>query len=385
MPPEDDEVIQKFSGSVKYIVKVLVSGGTGAMGGYLVKILADAGAYVDVTTRQKRDSQNENVKYIQGDAHDISFMRPLLEKSSYDSVIDFMIYNTNQFREHYEMLTGNTKHYMFFSSSRVYADSDSPIKESSPRLLDVCEDKKYLETDEYALTKARQENILMNGRASNWTIIRPYITYSNERLQLGVYEKERWLYRAIHGRPVVFSRDIAERYTTMTYGHDVAGAIAELAGNRNAFGQVYHITGDDSLRWSDIAEIYKEVFAKVTGREMKIEYIDRAIDDTAQWKYDRLYDRIFDNSKIKSAVKDFRPVSIREGLTRCLSEFLNDNHAFRRINFISEARMDRITKTCALMKELPDSFGGKAKYFLLRYFPFGFRVLRFMKKILRRR
>ena len=367
--------------SVKNIVKVLISGGTGAMGNYLVNILAGMGAYADVTTRQKRDSHIENVKYIQGDAHDISFIRPLLENGSYDAVIDFMIYNTNQFLERCDILTGNTKHYMFFSSSRVYADSDSPIKETSPRLLDVCRDKKYLETDEYALTKARQENILMNGRASNWTIIRPYITYSNERLQLGVYEKERWLYRAIHGRPVVFSRDIAEKFTTMTWGYDVAGAIAGLAGNENAFTQTYHITGDDSLRWSDIAEIYREVFANETGHEMKIEYIDRALEDTAQRKYDRLYNRIFDNSKIKSAVKDFKPLTIREGLTKCLSEFLNDNHAFRGIDFVSEARMDRMTGTYASMRELPDSFRGKAKYFLLRYFPLGFRALMFMKKI----
>lgn len=366
-------------------MKVLISGGTGAMGSYLVNILADMGAHVDVTTRQKRISHFENVKYIQGDAHDISFMLPLVENGNYDSVIDFMIYNTKQFSERYEILTGNTKHYMFFSSSRVYADSDSPIKETSPRLLDVCGDKKYLETDEYALTKARQENILMNGRTSNWTIIRPYITYSNERLQLGVYEKERWLYRALHGRPVVFSRDIAARFTTMTYGYDVARAIAQLAVDDNAFCQAYHITGDEALTWRDIAEIYREVFAGITGREMKIEYIDHALEDTAQWKYDRLYNRIFDNSKIKSAVKDFRPLSIREGLTKCLSEFLNDNHAFKGIDLVSEARMDRITKSCASMNELSDSFRGKAKYFLLRYFPFGFRALRFGKKFLRRR
>ncbi|MBQ3396294.1 MAG: NAD-dependent epimerase/dehydratase family protein [Synergistaceae bacterium] len=341
-------------------MKVLVSGGTGAMGNYLVKILADKGISVDVTTRQKRDSHIENVKYIQGDAHEISFMRPLMENGNYDSVIDFMIYNTNQFSERYEYLTGLTGHYVFFSSSRVYAASDSPIKETSPRLLDVSTDKKYLETDEYALTKARQENILMNGRASNWTIIRPYITYSNERLQLGVYEKERWLYRVIQGRPAVFSRDIAERFTTMTYGYDVAGAIAELAVNKNAFSQAYHITGDEALMWREIAEIYSEVFAQVTGHEMKIEYIDHALEDTAQWKYDRLYNRIFDNSKIKSAVKDFRPLSIREGLTKCLSEFLNDKHPFKGIDLVSEARMDRITKSRASMNELPDSFSGKA-------------------------
>lgn len=46
------------------------------------------------------------------------------------------------------------------SSSRVYADSQTPITENSPRLLDVYKEEEYLKTDEYALSKARQEDIL---------------------------------------------------------------------------------------------------------------------------------------------------------------------------------------------------------------------------------
>ena len=40
--------------------------------------------------------------------------------------------------------------------------------------------------------------------------------------QLGVLEKELWLYRALNGRTIVFSKDIAEKSTTLTYGYDVA-------------------------------------------------------------------------------------------------------------------------------------------------------------------
>ena len=349
-------------------MKVLVTGGTGAMGGYLVKILSEAGNTVDVTTRQKRESSAENVRYIQGDAHNIDFIRKTLEAGSYDVFVDFMIYGTEDFRKRAEILTGGTGHYIFLSSSTVYADSPEPIKETSPRLLEASKDSVYLATDSYPLAKAREEDILFSGKAENFTIIRPYITYSTERLQLGVYEKESWLYRAIHGRPVVFSRDIAGKYTTMTYGHDVAGAIAGLAGRREAFGQAYHITADDSMKWSGIAEIYREVFADVTGREMEIVYIDRAIEDTYQWKYDRMYNRRFDSSKIKEAVKSFSPVSIREGLTKCLREFLTGRQVFRGINAANEARMDRIAGSFTSLKEFP-AFRQKAKYFLYRYAP----------------
>ena len=42
-----------------------------------------------------------------------------------------------------------------------------------------------------ALQKAREENLLLKSDSRNWTIIRPYITYYDERLQLGVFEKKR--------------------------------------------------------------------------------------------------------------------------------------------------------------------------------------------------
>lgn len=54
----------------------------------------------------------------------------------------------------------------------------------------MCRDEDYIKTDEYALQKARQENILLGSKYKNWTIIRPYITYNKERLQLGVLEKK---------------------------------------------------------------------------------------------------------------------------------------------------------------------------------------------------
>lgn len=375
---------RKISGECESTVKVLVTGGTGAMGAYLVRILAEAGNIVDVTTRRARESAVSSMRYIQGDAHDTGFIAGLLETGSYDAVVDFMSYTTSEFTKRAEIMTGGTGHYMFLSSSRVYADSPAPITEDSPRLLDVSDDRKYLATDEYALAKARQEDILRGGKADNWTIIRPYITYSNERLQLGVLEKERWLWRAVHGRPVVFSWDIAGKFTTLTWGNDVAGAIAGLAGKREAFGQAYHITGDDSMKWGDIAEVYREVFAEVTGRELRMICTERAIDDTAQVKYDRLYHRRFDNSKICSAVKDFRPVSIREGLTRCLTEFLTGSHDFREIDTRSEAVMDKISGTSTPLREIPSN-GGQARYILHRYAPFLVPVMRAAKRTLRRK
>ena len=175
-----------------------------------------------------------------------------------------MVYTTAGFKERVNYLLDATTQYVFLSSARVYADSEQPITETSPRLLDISQDEEFLSTDEYSLSKARQEDILRNSGRNNWTIIRPYITYSENRLQLGVLEKEEWLYRAIHGRTIVFSIDINTKLTTLTYGLDVAKGITAIIGKPNTLGGIFHITLEESITWSenfkDLFRCYREKF-----------------------------------------------------------------------------------------------------------------------------
>ena len=56
----------------------------------------------------------------------------------------------------------------------------------------------------------------MTTNKKNWTIIRPYKTYNNNRLQLGMYEKEEWLYRLMMGKTLVFPTELKKRKTTLT-------------------------------------------------------------------------------------------------------------------------------------------------------------------------
>ena len=181
---------------------ILILGGTGAMGVPLVNLLSPkANVNLYVTTRSKKDNI-KNVVYLHGNAKESGFFGEIM-KREYDVIIDFMVYSTEEFESRMDVFLSRTKQYFFFSSSRCYADSKLPIKESSPRLVDVCDDPIYLALDEYGMAKGRQENLLINSGKKNWTIIRPYITYNSYRLQLGVYEKEDWLRRALEGRTII--------------------------------------------------------------------------------------------------------------------------------------------------------------------------------------
>ncbi len=354
-------------------MRILVLGGTGAMGVHLVKALSNRGDDVYVTSRKKLQSDCDKIHYIQGNAHSLPFVIGLLSER-YDVIVDFMVYHINEFRERIEMFLNKSGQYIYFSSSRVYAESDKPIDETSPRLYDVCTDKNYMATDEYALSKAKQENLLFNNPKNNWTIIRPYITYSNERLQLGIYEKEEWLFRALNGKPIVFSEDISEKYTTLTSGKDVSDAVVMLIGNEKAYGEIYNITGNQSMTWGEVLEIYRMAIHTVTGKSPDIYYVTDAsytncVGNPYQLNYDRLYNRKFDNSKIveiTSGNVEFQ--SMKDGLKVAIDEFIIEHHRFKTVSWKWEGRKDRICKFRTPLHEIPNK-KAKLTYIIFRYFP----------------
>lgn len=350
-------------------MKILILGGTGAMGKHLVNLLAlQNDVEIWVTSRRIR-SNRINVFYIQGNAHDLTFLSSLLTRR-FDIVIDFMSYSMSEFRERLLYLLSSCGHYFFLSSSRVYADSESPLTEDSPRLLDVSTDSVYLSSEEYSLTKARQENLLYESGYSNWTIIRPYITYSESRLQLGVQEMENWLYRALCGRTIVFSKDIAKKMTTLTYGLDVARGMAALVGKEEAKGESFHIITSESIQWNGVLEIYLDVLEQhigirpkviMTEKSYKLDFLARKY----QVIYDRLYNRCFDNSKIARFIDVNTFQSPINGLRSCLATFLN-KPKFRAINFGDEAIFDRIAGERTSWSEIP-TLKQKVKYGLYKF------------------
>jgi len=282
--------------------------------------------------------------------------------------VDFMLYTTEEFKLRYDLYLKSTAQYVFLSSSRVYAESKTPITEESPRLLDVCTDEAYIATDEYAIAKARQEDILKKSERRNWTVIRPYVTFSEIRLQLSPLEKEYWLYRALRGRTIVFSKDIAEKVTTITYGYDVARGIAAIIGEKSSYGEFFTIVTNESHKWTEIFDLYLDVIEKETGIKPKVLLTERWIPDIgggiSQVKYDRLYDRTFNNSKIGKYIDTATFEKTIPALEKCLHDFLSNPH-FRSIDWVSEAMKDRMTGDWSHFGEII-GVKQKLKYYIVR-------------------
>lgn len=371
---------------------ILVLGGTGAMGRPLVKTLSKEN-HVYVTSRNFHFSVG-NVNYYQGNALDKSFLLKILAVRQWDVIVDFMVWPEDYFKEALPSLLNSTGQYIYISSARVYAECQGLITEDAPRLLDVSKDKKYLKTCEYALAKAREENLLKASGHTNYTIIRPSITYNAYRLQLGVLEKENWLYRALHGRTIVFSHDIADKLTAMTYGNDVAQGIASIAGQENALGEIFHITYPQSLPWSEVLSIYLQVLEQHCGRKIPVLLTEKSTNllfpqKIYQLIYSRYFNRTFDNSKIARYcdVQSFKKP--QEGLASCLRSFL-ETPRFSRIDWKQEAVNDKVCGEKTPLNEIPLAVD-KVYYLLYRYDMRWFRslmecaigILRRVKKVIK--
>ena len=308
--------------------KVLVLGGTGAMGIYLVPELAAMGYEVKVISWDDIVSDNPRVTYVKADGKDSRYLKELL-KEKFAAIVDFMMYPGKEFNERYDLLLRNTDHYIYLSSYRVYDGVETPITENSPRLLDNSKDKDFLATDDYSLYKARGENILRNSKYNNWTIVRPAITYSKRRFQLVTLEAPVCVARAMKGLPVVIPGEALSVQATMSWAGDVARMFSRLLFNPSALRECFTLATAEHRTWGEIAEYYKEIIGLdyiAVDKEDYLEIMGGSVGARYQLDYDRLFDRIVDNSKVLRATdlkqEDF--ISLQKGLEKELSALPED-------------------------------------------------------------
>lgn len=308
--------------------KILVMGGTGAIGRHTVKELLEMGYKVDVLSFDDVKSDNPNLNYITGQGLNIAFMKDILKKGKYDGIIDYLIYNTPQFADRFQMLLDSTEHYIYLSSYRVYAD-DKVITENSPRLLDVSDDKNFLMSEDYALYKARGENILNASKYNNFTIVRPSITYSEYRYQLVTLEADTLIPRTLAGKKIMLPEQARDIYGAMTCAKDSGKMFARLMFNDKAYRETFTISTSEHHKWGEIADIYTKLIGSEFVWVDKMDYIKARsgggeINNYWLWQldYDRLFNRVIDNSKILSVtgMKSEELTTLEAGLSEMLNK-----------------------------------------------------------------
>ncbi|MBQ6804026.1 MAG: NAD-dependent epimerase/dehydratase family protein [Clostridia bacterium] len=286
--------------------RVLLIAGGGTLGTYVAQELLRLGATVEIICPEEKTSDNERLIYHQSLATE-ELLKNLFAQKHYHGIVNFLHYNeVEDYRKIHPLLIENTDHLIFLSSYRVYANEQHPITESAPRLLDVIDDRDFLENEKYAVSKAKGEDYLRNERAGEpWTIVRPVISFSEKRFDLLMDSQHRILQAVAAGEELLLP-ELARNYTA---GFDWAGnsgkLIANLLFKQDAMGNAYTIYSGHGMTWGEVAEVYQ----RLTG--VKIRWCEEAefvnsFGEVApakwwRWVHDRRYNRDVDCSNVLKA------------------------------------------------------------------------------------
>ncbi len=316
-------------------MKILMIGGTGNISFSVSRQLLEAGHELWLLNRSGSSRELPGARLIQADINSLDTL-----DGYWDVVVNWIAFNEQDIRRDMNLFAGKTGQYVFISSASCYQNPGPTrwITEKTPLhnpFWDYSRDKIAAER---ALIQAADEI------GMPFTIVRPSFTYARViPLVIGGWNEYTAIRRMKMGKPVVVHGDGTSLWT-ITYAEDFARGFIGLLGLPAALGEAVHITSDEFLSWNRIYQLTAEAL----GVEAKIVHVTSAEICAADPRYrgtllgDKSESALFDNSKIKRLVPEFRcTMPFSDGIVHTLAWFEADKQ--RQIfNPESEALMEKL-------------------------------------------
>ena len=307
-------------------MKILFIGGTGTISMAITRLLAKQGHDLYLLNRGTRNDEiPSGVKTIIADISNEEETAKKLEGMTFDCVGEFIGFVPEQLQRDFRLFKDKTKQFIYISSASAY---------QKPPKGYVITEETPLENPywEYSRNKIACEKLLMDlyrNEGFPVTIVRPSHTYDERSVPLGVHGNGgSWqvVKRIKEGKPVIIHGDGTSLWT-ITHNSDFAKAYVGLIGNPKAIGEAFQITTDESVSWN---EIYGAI-AEALGVELKPYYVSsQTLVDMSSYDFlgsligDKSNSVVFDNSKVKALVPDFRAeVSAKEGIRMTVQNVLS--------------------------------------------------------------
>lgn len=243
----------------------------------------------------------EKVIQLTADVRNFDQASEVLKEHSFDVVVDWISFTPDHLSNNLKLLAGKVKQYVFISSASAYQTPPAklPVVENTPL------DNPFWE---YSRNKIKCEDFLKdesNRPGINYTIVRPSHTYDKTLLPFD--EGYVVIDRMLKGKPVVVLGDGTSIWT-LTNNKDFAVGLVGLLNNPKAMNEIFHITSDEWLTWNQIYHLIGNAF----GVEPKLVHVPSEVINKFMPEFgagllgDKMHSMIFDNSKIKSVVPDFK-------------------------------------------------------------------------------
>ncbi|MCX6169490.1 MAG: SDR family oxidoreductase [Ignavibacteriales bacterium] len=318
-------------------MKILFIGGTGVISSSCSQLCIEKGFDLYLLNRGvSLRKPAAGAKIINADIRDTRAVKSALGNENFDVVVDWIAYNEEHVRNDYELFRDKTKQYIFISSASAYNKPPLklPITEEAPLHNPFWSySQKKIECENYLMKIFHENNFPI-------TICRPSHTYDKTKISL--YGGNTTLNRLKLGKQIIIHKD-GNTLWTLTNARDFAKGFVGLLGNPKTIGEAYHITSDEVLTWNKIAEI----IAEEAGCDLNVAYLpdDFISKYDAEWGYnlfgDKGYDTVFDNSKIKRIVPDFKAtIPYSEGVKEIIDFFSHEENQI--VNHELDNLMDKM-------------------------------------------
>jgi nucleoside-diphosphate-sugar epimerase len=283
-------------------MRILFIGGTGLISSACSDLALARGHSLTLLNRGKSSRPAPaGAELIHADIRDGASARAALAGGRWDAAVDFISFTPDQVENALAALEGKVGQYVFISSASAYRKPPVALPAVESNLLD----NPYWE---YSRDKIACEKLLMERFRAGWpvTIVRPSHTYDKASLPIdgGWYVVDRML----KGLEVIVHGDGSSLWT-LTHHRDFAVGLVGLLGQSFALGEAFHITSDEWLSWDEIFRLV----GRAAGVEPKIVHVPSEVIARFNPKWgagllgDKAHSMIFDNSKIRRIVPDFRP------------------------------------------------------------------------------
>jgi nucleoside-diphosphate-sugar epimerase len=305
-------------------MKALFIGGTGNISTACSILALEKGIELYLFTRGKSPLPfSGTAKIFHGDIRNQRQTADILKDYVFDAVVDFAAFTPAHVAADVELFRRRARQYIFISSAATYQRSPGklPITEDTPLSNPVWQ---------YASDKIACEERLSHAYLSEGfpvTIVRPSHTYSESWIPAAVGGHDYTVIeRMKRGRKIIVHGD-GQSLWVLTHSNDFAKGLIGILGNREFIGESYHITSDEVLTWNQIYE----TIGRAAGVQPDLIHIPSAFINRfdagtgAGLLGEKDFSAVFDNSKIKRAVPEFRAsITFAAGMRECIKWFQAD-------------------------------------------------------------
>ena len=304
-------------------MKILMIGGTGIISSACSDLILQRGMDLTIINRSvsTKFPVPAGASHIVGDIHaDAARLAESLRGQHFDAVVDWVAYTPEDIEHDIRLFSGNTGQFVFISSASAY---------QKPPAHYIITEETPLENPFWGYSRnkiAVEERLMQEYRERGFpvTIIRPSLTYGLSQIPLsgGSWQHPYTVIDRIRkGKKIIIPGDGTSLWT-ITWNGDFARGLVGLLGRQDAVGEAFSITSDEVLSWN---QIFLEV-GKALGLKMDIVHIASDLlaaydaDAIGSLIGDKINSAVFDNSKIKRFVPDFKcEVPWAEGMRRAIA------------------------------------------------------------------